>query len=90
MKNALEKQKTAKEEVKKLEKDMDEFKNNKEGKIDELKVGRDHSFALSGFLTHLSLQKQVTKQKSDLQKHTAQLNIQQKEVQTAGLELGTS
>ena len=28
----------AKEECKKLEKDMDEFKNNKEGKIEELKV----------------------------------------------------
>ena len=35
---AKEKQKTAKNDVKKLEKDMDEFKNNKEGKIDELKV----------------------------------------------------
>lgn len=36
--NAKDKQKAAKEECKKLEKDMDEFKNNKEGKIDELKV----------------------------------------------------
>lgn len=35
---AKEKQKTAKEECKKLEKDMAEFKNNKDGKIDELKV----------------------------------------------------
>ena len=35
---AREKQKSAKEECKKLEKDMAEFKNNKEGKIDELKV----------------------------------------------------
>jgi structural maintenance of chromosome 2 len=35
---AREKQKTAKEECKKLEKDMAEFKNNKDGKIDELKV----------------------------------------------------
>jgi structural maintenance of chromosome 2 len=32
------KQKTAKEECKKLEKDIAEFKNNKDGKIDELKV----------------------------------------------------
>ena len=87
---AQAKQKEAEAEIKKLEKDMADFKNNKEGKIDELKVGGDHSFAFSGFLTHLSLQKQVTKQKSDLQKHTAQMKIQQKEVQTAGLELGTS
>jgi structural maintenance of chromosome 2 len=36
--NAKDKQRSAKEECKKLEKDMDEFKNNKEGKIDELKV----------------------------------------------------
>jgi structural maintenance of chromosome 2 len=35
---AKDKQKAAKEEIKKLEKDMDEFKNNKEGKINELKV----------------------------------------------------
>jgi structural maintenance of chromosome 2 len=35
---AKEKQKAAKEECGKLEKDMDEFKNNKEGKINELKA----------------------------------------------------
>jgi structural maintenance of chromosome 2 len=35
---AREKQTKAKEECRKLEKDMDEFKNNKEGKIGELKV----------------------------------------------------
>lgn len=38
MQAAKDKQKTGKEECKKLEKDMAEFKNNKEGKIDELKV----------------------------------------------------
>lgn len=36
--NAKDKQKAAKAECEKLEKDMDEFKNNKDGKIDELKV----------------------------------------------------
>ena len=35
---AQEKQKEAKAEIKKLEKDMADFKNNKEGKIDELKA----------------------------------------------------
>lgn len=35
---ARDKQRVAEEEVKKLERDMEEFKNNKEGKIEELKV----------------------------------------------------
>ncbi len=39
MESAKEKQKTANADVKRLEKDMNDFKNNKEGKIEELKVG---------------------------------------------------
>mgnify|MGYP001287878060 CR=1 FL=1 len=38
VKNAVAKQAEAKEEIKKLEKDMAEFSTNKDGKIDELKV----------------------------------------------------
>lgn len=37
---AVATQKAAKEECKKLEKDMAEFKTNKDGKIEELRVGR--------------------------------------------------
>jgi structural maintenance of chromosome 2 len=59
----------AKEECKKLERDMAEFKNNKEGKTDELKAD-------------------ISKQKSALQKHAVIVKTEQKELQTATLELG--
>lgn len=39
IKTAEEKQAFATEDCKRLQRDMDEFKNNKDGKIDELKVG---------------------------------------------------
>lgn len=38
VKKAKDKQTAAKEDCRKLEKDISEFKNNKEGKINELKV----------------------------------------------------
>ncbi|KAK0478715.1 condensin complex subunit SMC2 [Armillaria novae-zelandiae] len=38
IRDAKEKQKAAEQECKKLQRDMDEFKNNKDGKIDELKA----------------------------------------------------
>ncbi|KAH9475267.1 Structural maintenance of chromosomes protein 2 [Psilocybe cubensis] len=38
LQSAKDRQQEAKEECKKLERDMDEFKNNKDGKIEELKV----------------------------------------------------
>lgn len=44
MQAAKARQADAKAECSKLEKDMDEFKNNKEGKITELKVSLDPTF----------------------------------------------
>jgi structural maintenance of chromosome 2 len=38
IKTAVEQQKLAEDEAKRLERDMKEFKNNKEGKITELKA----------------------------------------------------
>ncbi|CAK5267189.1 unnamed protein product [Mycena citricolor] len=67
-KSAQDRQKQAEAECVKLQRDMDEFKNNKEGKIDELKA-------------------EISKQKSALQKHSVGLKLQQKEDQTARLEL---
>ena len=38
METAKQNQKQADDDIQKLERDMNEFKNNKEGKIEELKV----------------------------------------------------
>lgn len=69
MKTAQDKQKEAKQQCDKFERDMNEFKNNKESKLKELKAD-------------------ITKQKSALSKHGAELKVLQKELQTATLELG--
>ncbi|KAJ6544185.1 condensin complex subunit SMC2 [Mycena capillaripes] len=65
---AQEKQAAANEDCARLQRDMDEFKNNKDGKIDELKAD-------------------ISKQKGALQKHSVIVKTQQKEQQTAALEL---
>ncbi|KAG6902142.1 hypothetical protein C0995_003899 [Termitomyces sp. Mi166 len=68
VKAAKDKVSEAQEECKKLERDMAEFKNNKEGKTEELK-------------------KDISRQKAALQKQAVIVKTQQKEVQTAKLEL---
>ncbi len=85
---AQEKQKEAKAEIKKLEKDMADFKNNKEGKIDELKVRPCILIVYPDANIAFSLQKEVAKQKAELQKHNVLVKAQQKEVQTASIEFG--
>lgn len=95
---AKDEQKIAKEQCKKLEKDMDEFKNNKEGKIDELKVCSTipNSCSLSLLLMRGTacpppnyIQAGILKKKAVLQKHAVVVKTQQKEAQTAALELGS-
>lgn len=67
-KAATDKQRAAKAECVRLEKDMNEFKDNKEGKIEELR-------------------KEISNKKAALQKHSVVVKTQQKEHQTAILEL---
>lgn len=85
---AKDKQQNAQTECTKLERDMNEFKNNKEGKTEELKVG----CTLSGtfLLTYRLSQREIAKKKTALQKHAVIVKTQQKEHQTATLELGIS
>jgi structural maintenance of chromosome 2 len=73
---------------------MDEFKNNKDGKIEELKVSRRDRI-LFWFLSktvilmnYIARQADILKQKTALQKQSVVVKTQQKELQTATLELG--
>ncbi|KII90449.1 hypothetical protein PLICRDRAFT_157597 [Plicaturopsis crispa FD-325 SS-3] len=78
VKAAKEKQAEAREECKKLEKDMDEFKNNKEGKIDELKANISKQKA--------SLQKHavvVKTQQKEVQTATLELEQNEKDIESA-------
>jgi len=63
-----------------------EFKDNKEGKINELKV-LDFSASLRTSCLPV-VQADISKQKTALQKHAVIVKTQQKELQTAALELG--
>lgn len=69
---------------------MNEFKNNKEGKIDELKVGTNPVFVPYPQTSTGSIQKEISGKKSALQKHAVIVKTQQKEHQTATLELGVT
>jgi structural maintenance of chromosome 2 len=85
IKIAKEKQIAAQTEINKLEKDMNEFKNNKEGKIEELRV---RGPLLSILSRSTGLQAHISKRKSAIQKHNVVMKTQQKEMQTVTLELG--
>jgi structural maintenance of chromosome 2 len=66
---------------------MGEFKNNKEGKIEELKVWRLADTLINPTFNVL-LQATIKKQKAALQKESVTVKTHQKDVQTAKLELG--
>ncbi|KAI0776981.1 condensin complex subunit SMC2 [Trametes elegans] len=79
---AKEKERAAKGEIKKLEKDMDDFKNNKEGKIDELKA--DVAKQKSALQKHSVV---VKTQHRDLQTATLELEQIEKDIATAEADI---
>jgi structural maintenance of chromosome 2 len=85
---AADAQKAAAADAARLQKDMAEFKNNKEGKIDELKVGRTANLTYPTTTLTSRVQASIAKQKAALQKQTVVLKTHQKDVQAATLELG--
>lgn len=83
MASAKEKQKAAAAECKRLEKEMADFKNNKDSKLTELRVSTAESSQ-----AHADDQATIATKKKELQKRTTELKTRQKEAQTAELELG--
>lgn len=82
--SAKEKQKAASAEVKRLDKEMADFKNNKDSKLKEIKV----SSAVRPIGVELTArQADIASKKKELGKQTLQVKTRQKEVQTAELEI---
>jgi structural maintenance of chromosome 2 len=72
-------------DCKRLEKEMDDFKNNKDSKLKEIKVScLAHE---SGQADH---QADIVSKKKELGKQTTQVKTRQKEIQTIELELRKS
>ncbi|KAJ3556856.1 hypothetical protein NM688_g1793 [Phlebia brevispora] len=82
---SLDKQKTAKEDIKKLEKDMAEFKNNKEGKIEQLKADvHNKKTALQKHSTALKLkQKEAQASKLEFDGMTEDINTAKQQIEQA-------
>lgn len=83
-----EKQKEASAECKRLEKEMADFKNNKDSKLNEIKVCH-LSFSRRMELMNFP-QADIVNKKKSLGKQTLQVKTNQKAVQTAELELRES
>lgn len=90
IKTSKEQQASAKAECTKLEQDMKEFKDNKEGKTEELKVRIYLSSSLAGVIIDPNSfqQTEINKLKSALQKKNVQLKTMQKDETGEKIEFG--
>jgi structural maintenance of chromosome 2 len=70
-------------DCKRLEKEMDDFKNNKDSKLKEIKV----SWVTRHCAGKADLQTDIANKKKELGKQTTQVKTRQKEIQTIELEL---